>query len=675
MPFKLKDLYFFIISKDPGLFNLRLAIKTTLSATFTAFLVFFISDWAQEPLYMVFLSVTVAIHGSLTISDSKIRDQKITTLLLPVPAAISVAIGSFVAPIQPLAIGCFLLLTYLCVAGRRYGPRFVALGKVAFMCFFGAIFFKAQPGHVPWIILGLIIGSLITYIFHFWISISRPQWVYIWYKDSFNALLSKTIKFLAKTLYNRTNVQKNRIKLRHYLSQITDTALILEDLLKTGDIESNFSMQTQFFETEFALVRLLECVRFVMHSGDLTKDTLLELYVLLQSVSENDPLSIQNIQNINLKWVSNDLKTGPLEDLRIALNEFALNQARLLKFESSKDQPKILKPTIFAVQTKSAIDVYKRHAIQATVAVGLSALVGIFLSPERWAWAAMTSYLAFSGTNRGDTILKSSLRILGTAMGIFAGLFLAQVKISPELDIAFIFFCIFFASYMIHVSYALATLGFTLMVFLLFKFLDLLTTDIIILRLEESFIGVFFAGLSATFIMPTYTQRAIGTSVVKLLQDLAAVLNACSEARPGIKLTEFSRILDRDFKTIRAESQSLIKGVPSSYSETIRGLIHDAFALVHYGRTLTFCLAHPWKDERLFTDLQFRCKKIAIKALDASKQIDTHLQENQAADIFGKLDLESLSVGSADHFSRANLSLDRIDLLIDSILKRFKANR
>jgi len=90
-----------------------------------------------------YLSVTVAIHGSLTISDFKIKDKKITTLLLPVPASISVVIGSYVSQVQPLAIGFFLLLSYLCVGGRKYGPRFVALGKVSFMCFFGTILFKA----------------------------------------------------------------------------------------------------------------------------------------------------------------------------------------------------------------------------------------------------------------------------------------------------------------------------------------------------------------------------------------------------------------------------------------------------------------------------------------------------------------------------------------------------
>jgi hypothetical protein len=674
VPIKLKELYFFIISRDPGLSNLRLAVKTTLSATFTAFLVFLISDWAQAPLYMVFLSVTLAIHGSLTITDFKIKDKKITTLLLPIPAAISVLIGSYVSGVQPLAIGFFLLLSYLCVGGRKYGPRFVALGKVAFMCFFATIFFKVQPAHITWIIVGLIVGALITYVFQFLISLSRPEWVYKWYKDSFIALIKNTLEFLAETLYKRTNIQKNRIQLRHYLSQITDTALVLEDLLKAGEVKSNSAIQTQFFETEFALVRLLECVRFVMQSGTLTKEPLMELYILLHSIAENNPSYIQEIQNIKIKWLSNDLNANTLEDLWAALNDLALNQALLLEIESSKELPKILKRPIYSVQ-KSAIDVYKRHAIQATVAVGLSAIVGVILSPQRWAWAAMTSYLAFSGTNRGDTLLKSTLRILGTAMAIFAGLFLAQIKISPSFDIVLILVCIFFASYMIHVSYAMATLGFTLMVFLLFKFLDLLTINIIILRLEESFIGVFFAGGAAIFILPTYTQRAIGIAVVKLLQDLAEVLNACSEVSPGIKLTEYSRLLDRDFKSVRAESQSLIKGVPSSYSETIRGLIHDAFALVHFGRTLTICLTQTWKDERLFLDVKFRCKKIALKANEASNKIDIHLQENQAMDIFGKLDLESLPIGRADHYSRVNLSLDRIELLIDSILHRFKTNQ
>lgn len=665
--------YFF--SYDPGLSRMRLAIRTTLSTAFSAFILSYIADLVHQPVTMVFIGISVALYGALMINDPSIKDQKITTFLLPIPASICLIIGTFAAPYHYFSIILFLFLTFGCVSGRRYGPRFIALSMVGFMSYFGAIYFKAQIYSIPWMILAVFIGTGVTYVFQFWLSLSRPKWILHWYLAAFDARLVQTLRHLGKSLINRSDSLKNRLQLRHDLTQVTDAALSLEDLLKTGDIETQAALATQVFETEFTLGRLLECVRVALQIGDLDKETTAELSKLLHLMAEKDPSCFQNIKNISLKWESEKIESDALENLRLALDDFLKNQANIQLKESSLESPKISKELFLAgPPSKENFNIFTKHAIQATLAVGLSSIIGDLLSPTRWAWAAVAAFVVFSGANRGETFSKSGLRILGTSIGLIVGLFLAQIQLNKNIDIGIIFISIFLGAYFIRVAYGWTTMWFTLMVFGLYKFLGILNTEILILRLEETFIGVFFATLAAIFIFPTYTQREIGVAVVKLLYDLSNVLKKCAKIHSGENLTEYSRILDRDLKNVRIQAQPMLKGLPNSYSEQVKGLVHDTFALVNYARVLTVSLSRHLEDESLRLALHLRCNDLAQKSLNASTELGEYLNQNRSLNIFGQINLMALPQGGSDPHSRAHLSLDRIELLIESILVRFKVN-
>ena len=62
-----------------------------------------------------------------------------------------------------------------------------------------------------------------------------------------------------------------------------------------------------------------------------------------------------------------------------------------------------------------------RQAIQATAVSAVAIAVGEALSP--WYWAALATYFSFIGTaSSGETFAKAWSRIVGTALGVAAGI-------------------------------------------------------------------------------------------------------------------------------------------------------------------------------------------------------------------------------------------------------------
>ncbi len=648
-------IYYFLVSDDPGLTRLRKAISTTLSTAVSSLILFQLSQFIHQPRTFIFLGISVALYGSLMINDPSLKQRKITTLLLPFPASASLIAGTFASNSYYLSMGIFIFLTYISVSGRRYGPRFVTLGFVGIMSFFGAIYFQAKSQNIHWNILAIFIGTIISYIFQFWISLSRPNWIYKWYLDAFDARIFYTLKFLCKSFAspeNLTHINKN-------LYKITESALMLEGFLK---IRNNPSLETQIFETEFGLNRLVESIR--SHYSSLDTSSKSQLSEILLCLGKNDPTTSLKIEKFE---THEDLKESLLDLTQKKIGLF-LNIPPMEPSQKQISTPPFPTPS-------NELHIYTKHAIQAALAVAAASVVGGMLSTSRWVWAAMTAFVVFSGTTRGDTFTKSAFRIIGTSLGLFFGMIIIQFNWDKNFNILLIFVAIFFGSYFIRIAYSITTFWFTLLLFGLYKYMGILNTEIIILRLEETFLGVFFAILAAIFILPTYTQRGIGLAVSKLLEDLANLLDVASNLDEQKKIERIARNIDRDLQNLNLQAQPFLSGFPGPYTEQIKGLLHDVFALTLYTRSFTGFLVRHLEDEGLRLSLHHRTKELSLKANKAYHQLKDHLLKNKTVDILKKEIIEHHPESSGDHYSRTHLLLNRMELLIETILGRFKTTQ
>lgn len=164
-----------------------------------------------------------------------------------------------------------------------------------------------------------------------------------------------------------------------------------------------------------------------------------------------------------------------------------------------------------------------RSAIQASIGGGLAIIGGELLSAQRWYWAVIAGFIVFGGTTtRGDLLVKGWRRFWGTLLGIIAGVVLATLLAgNVVLNVTVVLVCIFMAFYTFRVSYATMTFFITIMLGMLYDILGTFTPDLLLLRLEETAIGVSASAIAAMLVLPTRTSATVLTE----LHDYFEALN------------------------------------------------------------------------------------------------------------------------------------------------------
>lgn len=163
-----------------------------------------------------------------------------------------------------------------------------------------------------------------------------------------------------------------------------------------------------------------------------------------------------------------------------------------------------------------------RQAIQVVVAGAFALVVGQVLSEGRWYWAVGAAWWIFVNTSsRGETLIRGFRRILGTVVGIAAGLLLAlplHGAVAPTA--ALVAVCVFAIFYAAPVSYSWMMLAVTLMVALLYGLLGVLEPGLLVLRLAETGVGAIGAALAVTFVLPVTTHAATNAWIERAVQSV-----------------------------------------------------------------------------------------------------------------------------------------------------------
>src|SRR6202034_3234714 len=94
-----------------------------------------------------------------------------------------------------------------------------------------------------------------------------------------------------------------------------------------------------------------------------------------------------------------------------------------------------------------------RNAIQIGVAAGLALVLGDLISPARFYWAVLATFITFMGAhNAGEQIRKALFRVVGTVIGIGVGsLLVSAVGHQTYWSIATILLALFLGLYLIRI--------------------------------------------------------------------------------------------------------------------------------------------------------------------------------------------------------------------------------
>ena len=233
-----------------------------------------------------------------------------------------------------------------------------------------------------------------------------------------------------------------------------------------------------------------------------------------------------------------------------------------------------------------------RVAVQMTVAVGGSVLLGEILSGRRFYWAVIAAFVTFMGANSAtEQVRKGFNRVLGTVVGAVVGGLLAHL-VGPHgwVAIFVILGAIFFGIYLMRISYAFMVIGITVMVSQLYVQLDEFTNGLLVLRLEETALGAAIAAATVLCVFPLRTGRVARLSGQRFLEAVDDVVDTAIRLLDGYgtqaDLRAAVRRMDDAYQTLRAVSTSLRIGLFDREGSQSERLMTAASGARHYARNL-----------------------------------------------------------------------------------------
>jgi uncharacterized membrane protein YccC len=203
-----------------------------------------------------------------------------------------------------------------------------------------------------------------------------------------------------------------------------------------------------------------------------------------------------------------------------------------------------------------------RAAVQVAVGSALAIVGGEFLSSQRWYWAVLTCWIVFINTSStGEILVKGYRRLLGTVLGVVAGIVLA-VLVGPHTwpALALVLVFTFAMFYTAPLSYTLMSFFVTAALGLLYALLHTYSPSVLFLRVEETALGAACGIIAAAVVLPVPTDRRTDELLVTVLDRLADVTDAAVDqlsGGPQTDLLEQARDLDEALSDLRSAVQPL----------------------------------------------------------------------------------------------------------------------
>ncbi len=529
----------------------------------------------KNRLVAMLLGAIVAMLGSIAMTAATNAWAKFRmAALFPVAIGVGMVAGVSVGGRTDLMLGVFVVVMFIAVLIRRFGPEFFFLGFMLWIGYFFASFLQAKLAMLPFLILAVVLASLWTLLLSLTVLRPHPARTLRRTVSSFDARARGLLRVCAELLRtsdaHRARPRKRlQRRLRGYERRLAEAALMVEGwAAQTSALPPGRSAETlrrQLVDAQQALDAIATTSRDLAEEGD---DLRVEAARIARDLAYRDDAGAvhaarqlkQRLRRESAHFRDNpDGHVAQRSAYRFALATLAfVALARAARRpESVSEQPhegetESFEPTAnlmmgnlpgsaSVAQGLSArgarwnplarLDLTTRQAIQVAVAGGLAILVGRSISPTRYYWAVIAAFLMFSGTaTRSETILKGFNRVLGTALGLFVAVVLAELTVGhPVWVIVTIVASMFCGFYLLRVSYAYTIFFITIMIAQLYTVFNEFTPGLLVLRLEETAVGAGLGFLVALLLLPLSTRDTVRSARESVLETLSRLLRAAAE--------------------------------------------------------------------------------------------------------------------------------------------------
>lgn len=624
-----------ILAFDPGLGNLRTALRGTCGVVVSFFLISAIAKSFGQTSTLAFVGLLIAMLSALVVNDPNPRARARTSLLIALPVSGAVLLSVLLHDHRPAHIAAFLTVTYLAVWSRRYGPRWLAFGFVSFMTFIMPLFFPIPVTAAPWAVGSALVGCGVAAFFRIVVFRDKPEKILPLYIHAFELRTEKVLANLhhALTHLGATGEEQAAAtiviwteRVRKSTRSLNELTLMIEQLLQTGDSRtlktSAEALQMRLFERELVLRRLLENARQLTNQLEVPRSFWNEAAAKLAARASTDALP-----------------EGPTAEFYATLNDVLADFGRPLFARSSPAEvaQEVVEQRKAPPPVPKGLHYNTRQAIQATLATALASWVGYSISPTRWYWASITAFVVFTGASRGETAARAAWRTLGTALGLIAGFLLAWGFAGhTTLEWLMIIATVFGGLYMSRLTFGFWTASsFTAMLALLLSIQGQLSSEILALRLEETAIGALIGALVGATVLPTTTRSTVKAALGRALLAAADVIDTLPlEASKTRELVRGLRAMDQEMMGLRAAAAPIAGPVARLRKGSATEAVYHASVLTHLVRHLATLQVRDENTERSRAE----CRSLAARMRRLAKGEGVPVPADASSPSSGELD-------------------------------------
>jgi hypothetical protein len=527
-----------VAATDPGLLRLLLAARGTLSVGLTATILILVAALLGRPITEFAFGVVLSMVGPFVMRDPTRRQRQATLLLLLPPAAVAITATAMLHPRPPAGEIWFLSLVFVGALFQARHPRAIGIGLIAVIMSYVGLYLRLPAATLPAQLASLGIAAAAIWTVCFVLLPLRPA--------STLQRAVRSVQRRAGRVLREAGEAADPQPLRRHLARLNDAALAAEDQLVLLDEPSRVDVRLHLFDLEQAVARLIA----LLAAGGVPERHWARLGVAAE----------------RLRWGRTSRRQGagirggdPVQATLQALTRASAG----LEAAASRAVAAAAVPVAAPVAPHGPLAWH--GAVQVTLASLVAMLGGMALSPQRWFWAVITVYVVFLNTrSRGDAIHKGSHRVVGTLVGLFGGLLIAvSIAGNHTAECAIMLAAVFGIYYFYAVSYSIAIFCVTVLLGMIYGMLGTPLEQLLVVRLEETAIGVVAAGLAAFFVWPVATRtqvRLSGLSVLRSLHDVVEASVAAMDGGARLAPIEAVRRLDRQIGDLRIATVPLTAG-------------------------------------------------------------------------------------------------------------------
>ncbi|MGI5144439.1 MULTISPECIES: FUSC family protein [unclassified Streptomyces] len=554
----------------------------------------------------------VGMMATQALTATAVRTKMITALFIPVSTGIGMVLGSSAVHNTPLMLTGFVLMMWAAIYVRRFGGSFFHYGALGWLGYFFAMLLRLEFSALPLVLLACVLSTVWVLLFSVTLLRRTPRWGLSGARNAFAARSRVVARMCVDLLAAGTSQQRASIRRRLHAQQLrlAETALLTEAWsAEPGALprrRSATALRRWLLGLQASVEAMVEAVDVLAVTGtDKVKQTASAIAEVLSN--QDHPAAIERADDLLRSWAADDPAAGSSDDSAAfeaarRLADAVKNYSSLVDrgpLETSRDdrsgsfRPAVpiaagnLPGSLAAAHSVTALgrkwtplrkaQVSTRQAVQVGVAGALAVLVGRAISEERYYWAAIAVFVAFTGTaTRSESVVKATHRVVGTLTGMVVGLGLGHLTeghITTELVVAVL--CMTCGFYLAPLSHTYLIFFVTAMIVQVFSALNQFTPGLLVVRLEETVVGSVIAALVALIVLPTSTRDASRQSRTHFLSSIGRQLDAVAGHLDGSatdsELDAHSRALDRGLRNLVLVSAPLTsKLVPGRDAVLVR---------------------------------------------------------------------------------------------------------